>query len=347
MRELYLIIKYILEQSFAGGKRWKKLSPVLGGIVGISLGILTSVYVATLHENDLWFSNIKEVEREISFRTECGLYYSYYKQMLQAPSIQLGANFLEPVYFYIYTVFGLQAVYVIALYVTSWLLSGTWISGVLAAFWYITNRIDTTRVEFTIPLRENWALPFFANHLKAGGLFSRLGKLFLFILLVLSLTFLGNNFIKCTSASGAKPSSTSHDTASTISSPELCYINFLFFSFSFRDFDANLYLCEEAFGLLPFNTFMRLSDSLVFYAYVFVLFVMAITAAVTAFQNLRAHHSVRIAGFKHNEVSVIRYLTPMLILLYLCYKFWPGVMAELSELREFYDPDTVELMNWI
>lgn len=29
----------------------------------------------------------QEMEREISFRTECGLYYSYYKQMLQAPSI--------------------------------------------------------------------------------------------------------------------------------------------------------------------------------------------------------------------------------------------------------------------
>ncbi|KAL0610268.1 hypothetical protein AAY473_020033, partial [Plecturocebus cupreus] len=29
----------------------------------------------------------KEVEREISFRTECGLYYSYYKQMLQAPTL--------------------------------------------------------------------------------------------------------------------------------------------------------------------------------------------------------------------------------------------------------------------
>jgi hypothetical protein len=30
------------------------------------------------------------VEREISFRTECGLYYSYYKQMLQAPTLTQG-----------------------------------------------------------------------------------------------------------------------------------------------------------------------------------------------------------------------------------------------------------------
>lgn len=33
---------------------------------------------------------LQEVEREISFRTECGLYYSYYKQMIQAASIQQG-----------------------------------------------------------------------------------------------------------------------------------------------------------------------------------------------------------------------------------------------------------------
>ncbi|XP_053256273.1 probable C-mannosyltransferase DPY19L3 isoform X3 [Podarcis raffonei] len=488
-------------KTLAGGKLWKKLSLIVGGIVGISLGIFTSVYVATLHENDLWFSNIKEVEREISFRTECGLYYSYYKQMLQAPSIQLGLhrlmfdnktesmrtinilermnvyqevflsilyrvfhmnNFFEPVYFYIYTLFSLQAVYVAALYVTSWLLSGTWLSGVLAAFWYITNRTDTTRVEFTIPLRENWALPFFAvqiaaitflfrshlrptherltllavfistflfslawqfnqfmlliqalvlftldcldllprgkNNLKTGGFFSRLGKLFLHVLLVLCLTFLVNNFIK---------------KVLNLESDEHIF-KFLKAKFGFgatRDFDANLYLCEEAFGLLPFNTFTRLSGTLVFYAYVFVLLVMTITSAVVAFQNLSGSvnnkpadklqkcitllkpgvaynlvHTILfgllalstmrmkylwtshicvfaasglcssdmwglILRFVHlytpQRVSVIRYLTPVLILLYLCYKFWPSVMAELSELREFYDPDTVELMNWI
>uniref|UniRef100_A0A8D0DUZ2 Dpy-19 like C-mannosyltransferase 3 n=1 Tax=Salvator merianae TaxID=96440 RepID=A0A8D0DUZ2_SALMN len=529
----------------AGGKLWKKLSLIVGGIIGISLGILTSVYVATLHENDLWFSNIKEVEREISFRTECGLYYSYYKQMLQAPSIQLGLhdlifdnrtesvrtinilermnvyqevflsilyrvfhmkNFLEPVYFYIYTLFSLQAVHVAALYVTSWLLSGTWLSGVLAAFWYITNRVDTTRVEFTIPLRENWALPFFAvqvaavtflfrphlrpiyerltlwavfistflfsltwqfnqfmlliqafvlftldclellprekvtwiyiiqvaslllvcllqflnsmivgsllvsfnmsallarkflNILRTGGMFSRIGKIFLHVLLVLCLTFLVNNFVK---------------RVLNLESDEHIF-KFLKAKFGFgatRDFDANLYLCEEAFGFLPLNTFTRLSDTFVFYVYVFVIFVTATVAAVVAFQNLSGPsvikstdklqkctmllkpgvaynlvHSI-LFGFlavstmrmkylwtshvcvfsasglcssdmwgmilrslriyTSHRVSVIRYLIPIFVLLYLCYKFWPGLMAELSELREFYDPDTVELMNWI
>lgn len=39
------------------------------------------------------FPPFQEVEREISFRTECGLYYSYFKQMLQAPSIQEGKHY--------------------------------------------------------------------------------------------------------------------------------------------------------------------------------------------------------------------------------------------------------------
>lgn len=48
--------------------------------------------------------------------------------------------YLEPVYFYIYTVFSLQAVYVIALFITSWLLSGSWLAGALTGVWYILNR---------------------------------------------------------------------------------------------------------------------------------------------------------------------------------------------------------------
>ncbi|XP_027519692.1 probable C-mannosyltransferase DPY19L3 isoform X3 [Corapipo altera] len=528
-----------------GGKLWNILSITVGGVVAISLGLLTSVYVATLHENDLWFSNIKEVEREISFRTECGLYYSYYKQMIQAASIQQGLHglvydnktesvrtinilermnvyqevflsilyrilpiqqYLEPVYFYIYTLFGLQAVYVIALYVTSWLLSGTWLSGLLAACWYITNRVDTTRVEFTIPLRENWALPFFAvqiaaityllrthlqpvqerltlmavfiatflfsltwqfnqfmmliqalalfildcldmlptakvtwlyiiqisglllvcvlqffnsmilgsllisfnasvliartiqKNLKTGGLLNRLGKLILHVLLVLCLTLLINKFIK---------------KILNLESDEHIF-KFLKAKFGFgatRDFDANLYLCEEAFGLLPLNTFSRLSDTLLFYVYVFVLFLMAVAAVIVAFRNLSGSDQVKLMekmeectitlkpdaayslvhtvlfgclalstmrmkylwtshmcvfasfGLCSTEVwklilkcvhlytaqraQVLKYSIPIITLLYISYKFWPGIMDELSELREFYDPDTVELMNWI
>ncbi|XP_036130342.1 probable C-mannosyltransferase DPY19L3 isoform X2 [Molossus molossus] len=526
---------------------WKILSFTVGGAIALCTGLLTSVYLATLHENDLWFSNIKEVEREISFRTECGLYYSYYKQMLQAPSLVHGFHdlmydnktesmrtinllqrmniyqevflsvlyrvlpiqkYLEPVYFYIYTLFGLQAVHVAALYVTSWLLSGTWLSGLLAAIWYVANRTDTTRVEFTIPLRENWALPFFAiqvaaityflrpslrplserlalltiflstfifsllwqfnqfmmlvqalglfvldaldmlpapkatwlyaiqiaalllvcalqffnsmilgsllisfnlsvliarklQNLKTGNFLNRLGKLLLHLFVVLCLTLFLNNMIK---------------RALSLKSDEHIF-KFLKAKSGFgatRDFDANLYLCEEAFGLLPWNTFGRLSDTLLLHAYVFVLLVTVTAALAVALRNLSlssaspaqpplgqtgkgtvslgadaayslAHTVVfgalalstmrmkylwtphvcvfAASGLCSPEVwglllkvtrlysparmCVMRYAVPMLTLSYLCCKLWPGVMDELSELREFYDPDTVELMHWI
>ncbi|XP_074769130.1 protein C-mannosyl-transferase DPY19L3 isoform X3 [Athene noctua] len=494
-----------------GGKLWNILSITIGGIVAISLGLLTSVYVATLHENDLWFSNIKEVEREISFRTECGLYYSYYKQMIQAASIQQGLHglvydnktesvrtinilermnvyqevflsilyrilpiqqYLEPVYFYIYTLFGLQAVYVIALYVTSWLLSGTWLSGLLAACWYITNRIDTTRVEFTIPLRENWALPFFAVQIAAityllrthlQPVQERLTLIAVFISTFLfSLTWQFNQFMMLIQAlalfildcfdmlptakvtwlyiiqiSGLLLVCVLQFFNSMILGSLLISFNasvliartiqkilnlesdehifkFLKAKFGFgatRDFDANLYLCEEAFGLLPLNTFSRLSDTLLFYVYVFVLFLMTVAAVIVAFRNLSGSNQVQFMekieectvtlkpdtaynlihtvlfgclalstmrmkylwtshmcvfasfGLCSTEVwklilkcihlytsqrtHVIKYSMTIITLLYISYKFWPGIMDELSELREFYDPDTVELMYWI
>ncbi|XP_063169291.1 probable C-mannosyltransferase DPY19L3 isoform X3 [Candoia aspera] len=454
--------------------------------------------------HSLIYDNKTESMRTVNILGRMNVYQEVFLSILY--TVFHMKKFLEPVYFYIYTLFSLQAVYVIALYVTSCLLSGTWLSGVLAAVWYIVNRIDTTRVEFTIPLRENWALPFFAvqlaaitflfrphlrstherltllavfiatfllsvtwqfnqfilliqamalftldcldvipegkvmwiyiiqvasllmvyilqffnsmivgsllvsfnmsallarklqNNLKTGGLFSRVGKLLFHVLLVLCLTFLVNNLIK---------------RILNLESDEHIF-KFLKAKFGFgetRDFDANLYLCEEAFGLLPFNTFTRLSDTLVLYAYLFVLLITATSAAVVSFQNLSgrasiksadnlpmsttvlkpatAYHLVHTISFgllalstmrmkylwtSHvcmfaasglcssdiwglilkrvhlhtpKRVSGIRYLTPILVLLYLCYKFLPGIMAELSELREFYDPDTVELMDWI
>lgn len=446
---------------------WKIVSFTVGGTVALCMGLLTSVYLATLHENDLWFSNIKEVEREISFRTECGLYYSYYKQMLQAPTLVQGFHgliydnktesmrtinllqrmniyqevflsilyrvlpiqkYLEPVYFYIYTLFGLQAIYVTALYVTSWLLSGTWLSGLLAALWYVANRIDTTRVEFTIPLRENWALPFFAIQIAAVTYFlrpnlqplsERRTLLAIFISTFLfSLTWQFNQFMMLMQALvlfilDSLDMLPAVKKILNLRSDEHIF-KFLKAKFGFgatRDFDANLYLCEEAFGLLPLNTFERLSDTLLFYAYIFVLSITVIAALIVAFHNLSdstnqqsmgktgkctvdlkpetaynlihtilfgflalstmrmkylwTSHMCVFASFglcspeiwelllksvhlyNPKRIYIMRYSVPILILLYLCYKFWPGMMDELSELREFYDPDTVELMNWI
>uniref|UniRef100_A0A5F8GCN3 Dpy-19 like C-mannosyltransferase 3 n=1 Tax=Monodelphis domestica TaxID=13616 RepID=A0A5F8GCN3_MONDO len=469
---------------YSGRGLWKILSYMIGGTIGLCIGFLTSIYLATLHENDLWFSNIKEVEREISFRTECGLYYSYYKQMLQAPTIMKGFHglindnktesmrtinilermniyqevflsilyrvlpiktYLEPVYFYIYTLFGLQAMYVTALYVTSWLLSGTWLSGLLAAFWYVINRIDTTRVEFTIPLRENWALPFFAvqiaaityllrphlqplcerltllavfistflfsltwqfnqfmmlmqalvlfildclnmlptvkvtwlyviqvaslllvcalqffnsmilgsllisfnlsvliarkfqKNLKTGGFLNRLGKLLFHLALVLCLTVCLNTFIKhflnlksdehifkfLKAKFGFGATSDSTKVQFIVLKPGTAY---------------NL-MHSILFGCLAFST-MRMKYLWTSHMCVFASFGLCSSDIWELLLKL-------VHLYTPKRMKMMRYSVPVLILIYLCYKFWPGMMAELSELREFYDPDTVELMNWI
>ncbi|TNN58385.1 putative C-mannosyltransferase DPY19L3 [Liparis tanakae] len=46
-------------------------------------------------------------------------------------------------------------------------------------------------------------------------------------------------------------------------------------------------------------------------------------------------------------LRLVRHAAPLLLVGCLYYKFWPKLMEEMSELREFFDPDTVELMTWI
>jgi len=170
---------------------------IAGLLVMVFLSYHFSSYLYMLHENDMWFSEIMEVEREISFRTEQGLYYSYYKQLLNAPNLSSGLeqlqtdnltestntinimerfniyqevvlaalykvyNFrLSPIFFYTYSVFFLQGVFLSALYILTWSLTGTWLAGVLTAVTITINRFDVTRVNFTVPLREHFSLPF-------------------------------------------------------------------------------------------------------------------------------------------------------------------------------------------
>lgn len=56
---------------------------------------------------------------------------------------------------------------------------------------------------------------------------------------------------------------------------------------SCRDFDASLYLCEEAFGVLPIDTLERLGGTLLLYPYALTLLLLSGTLAVAAIQNLR------------------------------------------------------------
>ncbi|XP_066122135.1 probable C-mannosyltransferase DPY19L4 isoform X5 [Saccopteryx bilineata] len=190
--------KYVLFQRFA--------KIFIGCLAAVTSGMMYALYLSAYHERKFWFSNRQELEREITFQGDSAIYYSYYKDMLKAPSFERGVyelthnnktislktinavqqmslypeliasvlyqatgsnEIIEPVYFYIGIVFGLQGIYVTALFVTSWLMSGTWLAGMLTVAWFVINRVDTTRIEYSIPLRENWALPYFACQVAA------------------------------------------------------------------------------------------------------------------------------------------------------------------------------------
>lgn len=58
----------------------------------LTISLAWSFYLYKLHENQLWFTNIKEIEREISFRTEQGLYYNAFKTVVSADSLLSGVE---------------------------------------------------------------------------------------------------------------------------------------------------------------------------------------------------------------------------------------------------------------
>ena len=54
-----------------------------------------------------------------------------------------------------------------------------------------------------------------------------------------------------------------------------------------RDFDASLYLCEEAFGPLPLDTLERLAGTLLLHPYVVTVVMLTGTLVPVALRNLR------------------------------------------------------------
>ncbi|KAL5457589.1 hypothetical protein EMCRGX_G034862 [Ephydatia muelleri] len=172
---------------------WNNALRFLGLIAGLYLAYLYTCQLQLLHENQLWFSHLTELERDLSFRSESALYYSYYKQLVTAPSLYKEIStllrarninsfqdfsilpeiflatlyrvaglkhFVEPVYFYINVVFCMQGMQLMTLFCLAWILSGTPIAGCLAALFIMFNRESGTRAHTAVSLRECFAIPF-------------------------------------------------------------------------------------------------------------------------------------------------------------------------------------------
>ena len=68
------------------------------------------------------------------------LRFNIYQELVLAAVYKVYSFRLRPIFFYTYSVFFLQGVYMTSLYLLSWSLTGSWLTGVLTAGWVVANR---------------------------------------------------------------------------------------------------------------------------------------------------------------------------------------------------------------